>query len=98
MRYEELVENTAAVVRDMLLHARLDPEVYDFGALHQLPVRGSSALASPVDQRWAPHDKPKDFQPIGRWRKAWSGHKKRRFKAIAGRTLIQAGYAEDDLW
>ena len=39
-----------------------------------------------------------DFQPVGRWRKAWSSHKKRRFKAIAGRTLIQAGYAKDDHW
>ena len=38
------------------------------------------------------------LQPVGRWRKAWSSHKKRRFKAIAGRTLIQAGYAKDDHW
>jgi protein-tyrosine sulfotransferase len=98
VRYEELVGNTEAVVRDTLLHARLDPQVYDFDALHQLPVRGSSALASPANQRWAPHDKPGDFQPVGRWRKAWSSRDKRRFKAIAGRTLIQAGYAKDDRW
>lgn len=98
VRYEALVEDTEAVVHDALRHARLDPEVFDFDALRRLPVRGSSSLASQGDQRWAPHDKPKDFQPVGRWRKAWSARKKRRFKAIAGTALIQAGYAQDDRW
>jgi protein-tyrosine sulfotransferase len=98
VRYEALVEDTEAVVRDTLRHARLDPEVFDFDALRRLPVRGSSSLASRGDQRWAPHEKPKDFQPVGRWRQAWSGRAKRRFKAIAGAALIQAGYAQDDRW
>ncbi|MGH6920500.1 MAG: sulfotransferase family protein [Geminicoccaceae bacterium] len=98
VRYEALVEDTAAVVHDTLRHARLDPEVFDFDALRRLPVRGSSSLASRGDQRWAPHEKPKDFQPVGRWRQAWSRRAKRRFKAIAGTALIQAGYAQDDRW
>ena len=98
VRYEALVEHTEAVVHDALRHARLDPAVYDFDALGRLPVRGSSSLASRGDQRWAPHDKPKDFQPVGRWRTIWSSRAKRRFKAIAGAMLIQAGYAKDDRW
>ena len=98
VRYEELVEHTESVVRDALLHARLDPQAFDFDALRRLPVRGSSSLASEGDQRWAPHDKPKDFQPVGRWRVAWSSREKRRFKAIAGTTLIRAGYVKDDRW
>jgi protein-tyrosine sulfotransferase len=98
VRYEALVEHTEAVMRDTLLHSRLDPELFDFEALRRLPVRGSSSLATRDDQRWAPHDKPKDFQPVGRWRKAWSSREKRRFKGIAGAALIQAGYARDDRW
>ena len=98
VRYEALVEDTEAVMRDMLRHARLDPELFDFDALRRLPVRGSSAFASRGDQRWVPHEKPKDFQPVGRWRQAWSNREKSRFKAIAGMALIQAGYAQDDQW
>jgi protein-tyrosine sulfotransferase len=98
VRYEALVEDTEAVVHDTLLHARLDPEVFDFDALRRLPIRGSSSLGSVGDQRWEPHEKPKDFQPIGRWRGAWSSRQKRRFKAIAGTALISAGYEKDDRW
>jgi protein-tyrosine sulfotransferase len=98
VRYEALALDTEAVLHDVLRHAGLDPAVFDFDALRRLPVRGSSSLASQGDQRWAPHGKPKDFQPVGRWRQAWSSHKKRRFKALAGTALIQAGYAQDDRW
>src|SRR5690606_1086765 len=98
IRYEALVDDPAAVVREALVHARLDPEVYDFDALNRLPVRGSSSLPTEGRQRWDPHAKPKGFQPVGRWRKAWSERQKRRFKAIAGSTLIRAGYAADDRW
>jgi protein-tyrosine sulfotransferase len=98
VRYEALAVDTEAVLHEVLRHARLDPAAFDFEALRRLPVRGSSALTSRGDERWAPHDKPKDFQPVGRWRQAWSSRRKRRFKAIAGPALIQAGYAEDDGW
>jgi protein-tyrosine sulfotransferase len=98
VRYEALVENTEAVVHDTLLHSRLEPDVFDFDALRRLPVRGSSSLAGQGDQRWAPHDKPRDFHPIGRWRAAWSRRQKRRFKALAGAALIQAGYTKDNQW
>jgi protein-tyrosine sulfotransferase len=98
VRYEALVENTEAVMHAILLHSRLDLDVFDFDALRRLPVRGSSSLAGQGDQRWAPHDKPRDFHPIGRWRAAWSRQKKSRFKALAGAALIQAGYTKDNQW
>lgn len=96
VRYEALVQDPQGTVRDLLKHAHLDPEVYDFAALARLPVRGSSSLQSDGDQRWQPHDKPEDFQPVGRWRDTWSSRQKRRFEAIAGATAIRAGYAADD--
>jgi protein-tyrosine sulfotransferase len=98
VRYETLVRDPAAEGRKLLEHARLDPEAYDFEALSRLPVRGSSALASPGAARWEPHQKPQDFQPIGRWHAVWSKSQKNRFKAVAGATLIRAGYAADDHW
>lgn len=97
VRYESLVQTPVAVMRDVLAHARLDPALYDFEALVDLPVRGSSALRTNADERWAQHQKPKDFAPIGRWHR-WSPAKRRRFKALAGETLIRAGYASNDRW
>lgn len=98
VRYEALVQDPEACMRELLAHARLDPDAYDFEALRRLPVRGSSTSASEGEGRWAPLEKPESFQPIGRWRTAWSERRKRRFKAIAGPSLIRAGYATDDNW
>lgn len=97
VRYERLVEAPDAVMGEILRHARLDPERYDFEALARLPVRGSSSLQKSDEERWAQHEKPADFRPIGRWQ-AWSAGQKRRFKAVAGPALVRAGYAADDRW
>jgi len=98
VRYEHLVQKPEATMRAVLDHAGLDPGAYDFAALAHLPVRGSSAIPGVGDKRWAPHDKPAHFQPIGRWQVAWSRAEKNCFKAIAGGTLIRAGYATDMRW
>ncbi|HYG88103.1 MAG TPA: sulfotransferase [Azospirillum sp.] len=89
--YEELVCNPAAAMRRVIGHARLDPEVYDFARLASLPVRGSSAVATQGEARWQPHEKPRDFAPVGRW-KAWPPHRLSRFQALAGDALRRAGY------
>ena len=60
--------------------AGLAADRYDFEALRALPVRGSSSIEADGDRRWAPQEKPRDFQPIGRWHAAWSSQKKNRFK------------------
>ena len=98
VRYEHLVQKPEATMRGVLDHAGLDPGAFDFAALARLPVRGSSEIRGGDDARWTPHDKPADFQPIGRWKAAWSMVEKARFKAIAGRTLIRAGYTTDMCW
>jgi protein-tyrosine sulfotransferase len=98
VRYEDLVQQPEATMRAVLDHAGLNPCAYNFAALARLPVRGSSAIRVADDRRWAPHDKPANFQPVGRWKATWSRADKGRFKAIAGRTLIEAGYAADMCW
>jgi protein-tyrosine sulfotransferase len=98
VRYEDLVRQPESTMRAILDHAHLDPAAYSFAALARLPVRGSSAIRVADDKRWAPHDKPVHFQPIGRWKATWSRADKGRFKAIAGKTLIEAGYATDMCW
>jgi protein-tyrosine sulfotransferase len=99
VRFEALVEDPQTVMHGILTHAGLDPDLYDFQALRRLPVRGSSALAMrPGEERWMQRDKPEDFRPIGRWQGVWTDRQKRQFKAIAGATLIEAGYASDPGW
>lgn len=98
VRYEQLAEQPEATMRAILEHGGLDPASYDFAALGRLPVRGSSAIPATDDERWGQHDKPAQFQPIGRWQAAWSSAQKSRFKAIAGEALIRAGYATDASW
>jgi len=99
VRYEALVEAPQRVMRELLAHAGLDLDCYDFEALQRLPVRGSSALeVAAGEERWAQRDKPEGFQPIGRWKGTWTRRQKRRFKMIAGETLIRAGYAADQDW
>jgi protein-tyrosine sulfotransferase len=98
VRYEALVEQPEAVMRELLNHAGLDAGVYDFEALQRLPVRGSSSLAVAGEGRWSQHDKPVNFHPVGRWQGVWTERQKRRFKAVAGATLVAAGYASDQQW
>jgi len=97
IRYEALVEQPNEVIGQALAHAGLEPERYDFEALSNLPVRGSSAVTADDKSRWDQHEKPKDFKPVGRW-SSWSERQRRQFKSLAGATLIRAGYAADDSW
>jgi len=97
VRYEELADAPEPVMGQVLSHAGLDPERYDFEALAKLPVRGSSALSTSDKDRWDQHEKPKDFKPVGRW-SSWSPRQRRQFKSLAGAALIRAGYAADDSW
>lgn len=98
VRYEAMVDQPEGTVRAILRHAGLDAERYDFDALRALPVRGSSASTATGDARWSTGERPKDFRPVGRWDGSWTDRQKARFKAVAGATLIRAGYASDSSW
>jgi hypothetical protein len=46
---------------------------------------------------WGLVEKPRDFQPIGRW-SSWSASRRWLFKRLAGRELIDLGYVGSDQW
>ncbi len=85
-------------MREILSKTGMDPDKYDFTNLRNVPIRGSSDLADqPGGMHWKPWKPPGQFNPVGRW-KGWSKYRKRKFKAIAGDTLIAAGYEKDNHW
>jgi hypothetical protein len=98
VRYEELVEHPEATVKGILEFLGIDERAFEWAKLTQLPVRGSSAILDAqgrVSQEAI--EKPKDFSPIGRWRE-WSVWRKRKFKKVAGRELIELGYESYGQW
>lgn len=97
VRYEQLVLRPDQTITKLLNHFGLELDKYDFDQLAKLPVRGSSTSQSADAQRWQPHEKSADFQPIGRW-KNWSKNRKDQFKDAAGETLIRAGYENNLDW
>jgi hypothetical protein len=96
-RFEDAVSDPESFVREACRHFNLDEEKYPFDEMSDLPVRGSATLKEPGDVDWHPVEKPRDFDPVGHWRD-WSWWRKWRFKRIAGRELIQLGYAKDMNW
>jgi protein-tyrosine sulfotransferase len=95
--YEKVNQNPQAAMREIIETAGLLHEHYDFNNVEALPVRGSSAMGGSSGVDWEPKAKPSDFKPVGRWH-GWGNSQKRRFKRIAGKTLIAAGYAADNSW
>ena len=98
VRYEELVEHPEAAVKGVLEFLGVDRLAFEWDKLTQLPVRGSSAILDAkgrVSQEAV--EKPKGFNPIRRWQH-WSVWRKRKFKKVAGRELIELGYESNGRW
>ena len=65
--------------------------------MRQIPVHGSSTTRERGRVTWNPVARQQGFNPIGRWQD-WPAHRKWLFKRIAGRELIDLGYAQDMNW
>jgi hypothetical protein len=83
-------------VKPLLHFLDIDASRFAWSALESLPLRGSSTQLDENGKIQAVA-KPSDFQPIGRWHR-WSFWRKRTFKRIAGRELIELGYVPDRNW
>ncbi len=91
VRYEDLLSDPALTVRGLLEAVDADPEVYDFAALEQLPVRGSSVeTGGRPTVHWDPVPRPPDFAR-GRWGH-WDRRRRLRFDWLAGDLLDHFGY------
>jgi hypothetical protein len=92
------VERPEETIRGIADFLGVDEAGFQWDRLTKLPVRGSSTILDAqgrVSQEAV--EKPKDFSPIGRWRE-WSMWRKRKFKKVAGRELIELRYESNDRW
>lgn len=103
VRYEDIIDKPADVMRDLCLSTGLDPNTYPFDEIEKLPVRGSSTLraeggeasqAGDQEVHWSPVERTEDFKPKERWQ-SWDEHTHRRFEAVAGASQRALGYDVD---
>jgi protein-tyrosine sulfotransferase len=97
IRFEDAVQQPEAIIRRICNHFELDFSVYPLAEIGNLPVKGSSELRRDGKMTWTPMQKPKGFNPIGRWQ-SWPDKRKRVFKKICGDTMINMGYCDDLNW
>jgi Sulfotransferase family len=98
VRYEDLVEQPEATIKGIADFLGVDEFAFEWNKLTNLPVRGSSVVVDAQGRVTGKSvDKPTDFSPIGRWCD-WSVWRKRKFKKVAGRELIELGYVSNDRW
>ncbi|MEQ9220635.1 MAG: sulfotransferase [Cyclobacteriaceae bacterium] len=98
-RYEELNSQPEQTVRKILKFLRLEASGYDWEKLNEIPVVGSSTQYNKKDgdEFWKPSEKVDSSSFTNKW-KDWSPAKKRKFKKLAGKQLIMAGYSTDLNW
>lgn len=96
-RFEDALQEPEAFVRAACARFGLDPEVYPFDRMRQIPIHGSSTNKRDGKVTWRPVSKDESFNPVGRWQ-SWSSLRKAVFKSIAGKQLVALGYANDMKW
>jgi len=98
IKYEDVVADPAKFIKTACDRYTLNVNTFPFKELDTMPVIGSS-VASQKDGAvtWDHVEKPKDFNPVGRWQ-SWPEQQKNIFKKIAGETLQEAGYCMDSDW
>jgi protein-tyrosine sulfotransferase len=93
VRFEDLVDDPEGQLRAIFEFLGLDATRYDFEAARNLPVRGSSAFGRDNGKvHWEVVAKDPSFAPKERWR-SWSVAQFERFDWLAGRELVDFGYA-----
>jgi protein-tyrosine sulfotransferase len=92
VRYEDAVGDPAGTFKMLCEFAKIEPGKVDPERLTSLPVKGSSEASRVGDHvSWTPIEKPRAFNPIGRW-KTWTSRQHRLFWSIAGEMMMRAGY------
>lgn len=93
LKYEDLYLNTVETMTDILTFLSLDAESYDFKLAVEAPVLGSSDSMKQYGKiHWQPVEKTSDFTPLSRWQ-TWDDAKHTLFNQIAGKQMVQLGYA-----
>lgn len=94
VRYEDAFAAPYETARSLAEFAGLDPGKLDESHYRAMRVRGSSQGGKQGAIDWAQDNIVRDasFNPVGRWRRDWSGRQKRIFDRLAGRELALLGY------
>jgi hypothetical protein len=96
VRYEDLHQTTARELRRVLAFLELDAARYDFAALENVPVVGSSVFKRGAGAvHWLPARKTAEFDPLARAGR-WPRELRARFQEIAGEVSGQLGYSHED--
>ncbi len=94
VKYEDLVLRPEETVSGILRFLKIRIENFDLAQIRKLPLWGSSEQRGRKGRvHWEPVEKPKEFQPIGRWKK-WGLWRRLVFDAVGGRELAALGYVE----
>lgn len=93
VRFEHLVDEPQEALSDLLAWLGLDPAAYDFEALADVPVRGSSSYRGEGADgvHWRPLPRRPEFRPVGRWA-SWTEADLAAFDRIAGPHLDRLDY------
>lgn len=102
LRYEDMVQDPRTEGRRLFEFLGLGFDEGRLDGVARTEVVGSSFYGESGSEdveraTWSPLEKTPAFQPVGRW-SDWGPVRRRAFKRLAGRELVQLGYAEDDTW
>lgn len=97
VNFEDAVADSKTFVKRLFDCLDVNDTRYPYEQVDKLPVKGSSALKVDGKMTWKAMEKPKSFNPIGRWA-AWTDQQKRKFKRICGDTLVRSGYSDNLGW
>lgn len=94
IRYEDFLSEPEEFIHSILTFLELDPAIYPFEELGDLPVIGSSDLTSDgrAEIHWNPISKHSSFDPSNRFQD-WTDYQKEQFDWIAGQELENLGYS-----
>lgn len=96
-KFEDILKEPSLFIKKICKKFNLHEERYPLEKVGQLTLQGSSTIKVDDKVTWKGVEKPKNFNPIGRWGD-WDSRKKTIFKKIAGDYLIKFGYAENNSW
>jgi protein-tyrosine sulfotransferase len=93
IRFEDLTADPAREVTRILVFLGLDPALYPFNRVDEIPVLGSSSFGRMDGERvhWRPVPKDASFDPLAR-AQSWPLHRLVRFSWLAGTEQRRLGY------
>jgi hypothetical protein len=93
IRFEDLTADPAREIARVIAFLGLDPALYPFNRVDEIPVFGSSSFGRTEGEgvHWRPVPKDSSFDPLAR-AQSWPAHRLARFAWLAGTEQRKLGY------